>query len=86
MNWPEALTSLEGEILKKFLVFNYVSTLKNQTWKLETLPHLSQSIVNQKWVLEKKYHLMAINFDTRLGLLVGGLPKSKELIIMKHSC
>jgi len=41
MNWPEALTSLEGEILNFFLVFNYVSTLKNQTWKLETLPHRS---------------------------------------------
>jgi hypothetical protein len=44
MNWPqfnEALTSLEGENLKKVLVFNYVSTLKNQTWRLETLPHPS---------------------------------------------
>ncbi len=32
MNWPqfhEALTSLEGENLKKVLVFNYVSTQKN---------------------------------------------------------
>jgi hypothetical protein len=80
------LIGLEGGNLKKVLVFNYVSLLKNQTWRLETLPRPSQSIINQKWVLEKKYHLMATYFDRRLGWLVAGLPKSRELIVMKHSC
>ncbi len=50
----EALTSLEEEQWKETMESEYLSLLKNQTWKLETLPP-SQTSVSCKWVLKRNH-------------------------------
>jgi hypothetical protein len=50
----EALTGSEGQQWKEAMESKYFSLLKNQTWKLETLPP-SQSSVSCKWVLKRNY-------------------------------
>ncbi len=67
----EALTGLEGEHWKEAMESECFSLLKNQTWRLETLPP-SWSNVSCKWVWKRTYHLDGTIFQYKVKLVACG--------------